>query len=166
MFRKLIQTDDDISRFVLRLLLGIVMFPHAAQKVLGWYGGPGFQGTMTAFTQNMGIPAVFALLAILAESLDRNLVVSDAKRANGVTSAFRAFRHTALIGVGVYDRDLRPRNNRARRIGDDPGDHTHILLSQGDAAKDKEQEADKSQRFHRPPPPAVAKLMPSLMPPG
>jgi putative oxidoreductase len=68
MLRKLIATDDDVARLVLRLFLGIVMFPHGAGKVLGWFGGGGFSATMQAFT-GMGIPAVFALLAIAAEFL-------------------------------------------------------------------------------------------------
>jgi putative oxidoreductase len=69
MFYKLIQTDDDSAGLILRVLLGIVFFPHGAQKLLGWFGGHGFSGTMGFFTENMGIPAVFAFLAIMAESL-------------------------------------------------------------------------------------------------
>ena len=69
MFKKLLQTDKDFSSFVLRVLLGIVFFPHGAQKVFGWFGGQGFSGTMESFTTGMGIPAFFAFLAILAESL-------------------------------------------------------------------------------------------------
>jgi putative oxidoreductase len=53
---------------VLRVLLGIVFFPHGAQKVLGWFGGAGFSGTMGMFTEKMGVPAFLAFLAILAES--------------------------------------------------------------------------------------------------
>jgi len=68
MIRKLLSTDNDISNLVLRLLLGIVFFPHGAQKVFGWFGGHGFSGTMEAFTVKMGIPSLFAFLAILAES--------------------------------------------------------------------------------------------------
>jgi putative oxidoreductase len=69
MFNKLIQTDDDVAGLILRVLLGIVFFPHGAQKLLGWFGGHGFSGTMGHFTENMGIPVVFAFLAIMAESL-------------------------------------------------------------------------------------------------
>jgi putative oxidoreductase len=69
MIRKLFQTDDDLALFLLRVLLGIVFFPHGAQKVFGWFGGQGFSATMTSFTVNLGIPAFFAFLAILAESL-------------------------------------------------------------------------------------------------
>jgi putative oxidoreductase len=52
---------------VVRLVLGVVYFAHGAQKMLGWFGGYGFQGTMGFFTQQMGIPAPFAFLAICAE---------------------------------------------------------------------------------------------------
>ncbi len=68
MITKLFQTDDDTASLVLRFFLGIVFFPHGAQKVLGWFGGSGFAGTMDAFTIKMGIPAFLAFLAILAES--------------------------------------------------------------------------------------------------
>lgn len=68
MFKKIVETQDDNALFVLRLLLGIVFFPHGMQKVFGWFGGPGFSGAMEGFTVKMGIPTVFAFLAILAES--------------------------------------------------------------------------------------------------
>ena len=67
MFQKLIRTDNDTTSLILRLFLGIVFFPHGAQKLLGWFGGYGFSGTMNFFTETMGIPAVFAFLAIVAE---------------------------------------------------------------------------------------------------
>ena len=43
------------------------MFPHGAQKALGWFGGYGFSGTMGFFTGQLHIPALFAFLAIGAE---------------------------------------------------------------------------------------------------
>ncbi len=52
---------------LLRLAMGVVMFPHGAQKMLGWFGGPGFAGTMHFFTGMMHLPAFLAVLAILAE---------------------------------------------------------------------------------------------------
>ena len=64
----LFQAEDSWSGLVLRLGLGVVMFPHGAQKVLGWFGGYGFAATLEAFTGKMHIPAIFAVLAILAES--------------------------------------------------------------------------------------------------
>jgi len=57
----------DAAITVLRSVLGIVFFAHGAQKMLGWFGGYGFTGTMGFFTGMMHIPAVFAFLAIAAE---------------------------------------------------------------------------------------------------
>jgi len=67
MFRKLIATDNDIATTILRLVVGVVFFAHGAQKMLGWFGGYGFSGTMGFFTGMMHIPAPFAFLAIAAE---------------------------------------------------------------------------------------------------
>ena len=61
------QTDDSWTGLILRLTLGIVMFPHGAQKVLGWYGGFGFDGTMGYFTLTMGLPWIIAFLMIIGE---------------------------------------------------------------------------------------------------
>jgi len=69
MFRKLITTDDNPATVVLRLVLGVVFFAHGAQKLLGWFGGPGFSGTMELFSSYLHIPAPFAFLAIAAEFL-------------------------------------------------------------------------------------------------
>lgn len=67
MFRKLICTENDAAAAILRLVLGVVFFAHGAQKMLGWFGGYGFNGTMSFFTETMHIPAVLAFLAIAAE---------------------------------------------------------------------------------------------------
>jgi putative oxidoreductase len=67
MIRRVFETDDSITTAVLRLVLGVVFFAHGAQKMLGWFGGYGFSGTMGFFTGPMHIPALFAFLAIAAE---------------------------------------------------------------------------------------------------
>jgi putative oxidoreductase len=70
MFNKIIRTDArNYALTILRLVLGLVFFAHGAQKVLGWFGGYGFSGTMGFFTHQMGIPAPLAFLAIMAEFL-------------------------------------------------------------------------------------------------
>jgi putative oxidoreductase len=63
----LCKTNCSFSPFLARLTLGIVMFPHGAQKMLGMFGGYGFSGTMNFFTQQMHISAPLAFLAIMAE---------------------------------------------------------------------------------------------------
>src|SRR6202047_500746 len=67
MLLKLFATEDNAATSLLRLVLGIVFFAHGAQKMLGWFGGPGFSGTMGMFTGYMHIPAPLAFLAIAAE---------------------------------------------------------------------------------------------------
>ena len=71
MLQALLQTQDsfvfNLFTLVLRVALGAVILPHGAQKVLGWFGGYGFKGTMGYFTQTMHIPYLFGLLAIIAE---------------------------------------------------------------------------------------------------
>ena len=67
MIRRLYTTDDSAATTILRLALGIVFFAHGAQKMLGWFGGYGFSGTMGFFTGAMHIPAPLAFLAIAAE---------------------------------------------------------------------------------------------------
>ncbi len=69
MFQKVVNTSDDYKLTLLRLVFGIVFFAHGAQKMLGWFGGYGFNGTMGFFTHQLGIPAPFAFLAIMAEFL-------------------------------------------------------------------------------------------------
>lgn len=60
-------TEEDYAALVARLVLGGVMFPHGAQKLLGWFGGNGFSGTMAFFTQQMGLPWIIAFLVIVIE---------------------------------------------------------------------------------------------------
>lgn len=67
MLRKVTATDDSRATTILRVVLGIVFFAHGAQKMLGWFGGYGFTGTMGFFTGALHIPAFFAFLAIAAE---------------------------------------------------------------------------------------------------
>ncbi len=65
----LFSTNGGVSSLVLRLTLGVVMFAHGAQKVLGWFGGRGLEATLTYFTKMQHIPVEFAVLAIAAEFL-------------------------------------------------------------------------------------------------
>ena len=66
--KKLLATNSENTTALLaRLALGIVVFPHGAQKLLGWFGGYGFDGTMGFLTGTAGLPSVIAFLVILIE---------------------------------------------------------------------------------------------------
>ncbi len=67
-FNKLMTTEKDFGAMFARLFLGFVMLPHGMQKLIGAFGGNGFEATMGYFT-GMGMPWIFAFLIIMAESL-------------------------------------------------------------------------------------------------
>ena len=61
MLHALLQTDSSLVPLVLRLTLAIVMFPHGAQKALGWFGGHGLSGTAQLAVGSMvAVAAMFA----------------------------------------------------------------------------------------------------------
>lgn len=90
MFKKLIQTNDDVALLVLRILLGVVFIPHGMQKILG------FSGTMQMFTTNLHIPWVFAFLAIMAEFLGSWGLIT------GLFTRVAAFGIGMNMAVAVY----------------------------------------------------------------
>src|SRR6266498_2472479 len=96
MLKKLFQTEDDSALLILRLALGVVFFPHGMQKLLGWFGGYGFSGTMDMFTTKMAIPAFFAFLAIMAEGLGSVGLIT------GLLTRLAAFGITVTMLVAVY----------------------------------------------------------------
>ena len=89
MLRKLTATDESTATTILRVVLGVVFFAHGAQKMLGWFGGYGFSGTMGYFTGMMHIPAFFAFLAIAAEFF------------GGLGLIFGLFTRVAAFGITV-----------------------------------------------------------------
>src|SRR5690242_16269370 len=62
----ILSTGNDWVGLILRLTLGLIMFPHGAQKILGWFDGPGFSQKMEHL-QRLNIRWVVALLVILIE---------------------------------------------------------------------------------------------------
>lgn len=67
MTNRIFYTRDSWSTMVLRLFLGAVVFPHGAQKLLGWFGGYGFTGSMNYFTDTVGLPWAIGFIVILLE---------------------------------------------------------------------------------------------------
>jgi len=84
----LFQTGGDVVPFILRMTLAVVMFPHGAQKALGWFGGYGFKGTLEVFRKS-GIPAGLGVLAIMAALL------------GSLGLAMGLFTRVAALGIGI-----------------------------------------------------------------
>jgi len=66
MFHRIIKTENDVVLTILRLVLGVVVFAHGAQKMLGWFGGRGFSGTI-GFYQHLGVAPVLSFFSIASE---------------------------------------------------------------------------------------------------
>jgi putative oxidoreductase len=69
MKNKIFNTPESLAPLAIRIMLAIVIFPHGAQKLLGWFGGYGFSGTMGFFTDTMGLPWLIGFLVIILESI-------------------------------------------------------------------------------------------------
>ena len=67
MIANLTGTHADWVLGVARIVLGIIFFAHGAQKMLGWYGGPGLTSSMRAFTEHLHLPPTLAFLVIAGE---------------------------------------------------------------------------------------------------
>ncbi len=88
------QTRPDFTGLLLRLTAAIVLFPHGAQKMLGWFGGYGFSGTMTFFTDTVHLPWLIGFLVIVIEFVGPLFLLAGA-----ATRLWAAF--TAILMVGI-----------------------------------------------------------------
>jgi putative oxidoreductase len=104
--KKILATNPGNSTALFaRLALGIVVFPHGAQKLLGWFGGYGFNGTMGFLTGTAGLPSVIALLVILVEFFGALFLIAGfATRfaAIAVLGTFIGIVLTSHLGNGFF----------------------------------------------------------------
>lgn len=75
---RVLATDAGLAPVILRVALAVVMFPHGAQKLLGWFGGYGFTGTMGFLTEQAGLPWLLALVVVLLEFFGPLLLLAGA----------------------------------------------------------------------------------------
>ena len=67
MIANLTGTHADWVVGIARIILGIIFFAHGAQKMLGWYGGPGLASSMLTFTEHLHLPPALAFLVIAGQ---------------------------------------------------------------------------------------------------
>ena len=60
-------TNNELTGLIARLTIALILFPHGAQKLLGWWGGHGFYATMNYFTADVKLPYLIGVLVILIE---------------------------------------------------------------------------------------------------
>jgi putative oxidoreductase len=78
MKRLIFQTGNTWEPLVIRILLGLVIFAHGAQKLFGWWGGYGFEGTMGFFTETIGLPWIMGFFVILLETIGAIALIAGA----------------------------------------------------------------------------------------
>jgi putative oxidoreductase len=76
LLHRVVATDATFAPTLLRATLALVMFPHGAQKALGWFGGYGWNGTMGFLTGQIGMPGIGAAGVILLEFLGPLLLLA------------------------------------------------------------------------------------------
>ena len=92
--KRLFQTNNDYTGLFLRLTIALVLFPHGTQKLLGWFGGYGFTGTMQFFTGTIGLPWIIGFLVIMIEFLGSLLILV------GMASRIMAAA-VAVLSIGI-----------------------------------------------------------------
>ena len=103
--KKIFQTNESNATTIIRIVLGVILFPHGAQKMLGWFGGYGFDGTMSFLTGTAGLPWIIAFLVIAIEFFGAiSLIVGFATRivAVGIISLFAGIVFTSHLQNGFF----------------------------------------------------------------
>jgi putative oxidoreductase len=88
-YQRLISTTSAAWPTILRVTLGGVMLPHAAQKTLGLFGGGGFAQTVHWFTGLLHLPMALAVLVIVIEQV------------GALGLIFGLFTRIAAAGIGL-----------------------------------------------------------------
>jgi len=104
MLRRFFATDASTTLLFQRIVLGLVMFPHGAQKMLGWFGGGGWDKTMAMMSQG-GLPKPLVALVILGEFFGAlGLIVGLGTRlaAFGIASIMIGAIATVHAKVGFF----------------------------------------------------------------
>jgi putative oxidoreductase len=64
---EILGTFPSRSLLIIRLALGVIFFAHGAQKLFGWFGGPGLRATIDSFRQSLGIPPAATTITAIIE---------------------------------------------------------------------------------------------------
>lgn len=87
--------NNSLALLFVRLSLGVVILQHGMQKALGLFGGYGFAGTVGGL-ESMGLPALIAVLVILAEFVGSIGVIL------GLGTRFMAFSIALTLGGAMF----------------------------------------------------------------
>jgi putative oxidoreductase len=96
LWHAVVRTSDATAPTYLRVVLGAVMFPHAAQKAFGWFGGSGVSATLDFLRNALHLPNALGFLVIAFE-----LVGSVALLVGAFTRAAAVAIAVIMLGAVV-----------------------------------------------------------------
>lgn len=98
-------TFDNVAWAALRIATGLLLVPHGAQKLFGWFGGAGLSGT-AGWLESVGYaaPGLMALLIGLVEFVGGLLIAFGflTRPAAVAVAIFMAFAVSFHIGNGFF----------------------------------------------------------------
>jgi putative oxidoreductase len=75
-FSKIYATFDPIALLLLRVTLGLTLFPHGCQKLFGWFGGAGFEKFTGMFDKMGWHPAAFWVAVVALTEIVGGLLLA------------------------------------------------------------------------------------------
>lgn len=104
LIQKITASQPSFAQLILRITFAIVIWPHGAQLLLGWFGGPGYTNSMAMFGA-FGLPYLIAFLVIAIQFFGSLLILSGLfTRVAAATSIvlFLGMIFKAHIQVGFF----------------------------------------------------------------
>jgi putative oxidoreductase len=75
-FSKIYAAFDPIALLLLRVTLGLTLFPHGCQKLFGWFGGAGFEKFTGMFDKMGWHPAAFWVAVVALTEIVGGLLLA------------------------------------------------------------------------------------------
>lgn len=105
MLQKILKTRTGFDLTALRVVLGIVIFAHGAQKMLGIFGGYGWSGTMQFFTETMHMSYLTSVLTIFIEFFGSLMLITGfftRVAALGMFGLFTGIMYNVALANGFF----------------------------------------------------------------
>jgi putative oxidoreductase len=97
---QLFRTTENWGATVIRITLGVVLFSHGAQSMLGWFGGFGLKVTIEFLSKNMGLPAFIGFMVISIQFFGSLMLLTGMLTRTAALGVFGIF-----IGMASYHVD-------------------------------------------------------------
>ncbi len=97
---QILKTTDNWGATAIRFVLGIVLFSHGAQSMLGWFGGFGLKATIEFLSSSMGLPTFIGFAVICIQFFGSLMLLTGTLTRIAALGVFGIF-----IGMATYHFD-------------------------------------------------------------